>query len=78
MACGTGKTFTALRVAEQVVDDGQRILFARPTIALVSQARREWLRQTTRTLHCVVVCSDPTAGGRSENEDIAFRSLSVR
>ena len=48
MACGTGKTFTALRVAEQIVEDGQRILFAAPTIALVSQARREWLRQTTR------------------------------
>ena len=44
MACGTGKTFTSLRIAEQVVSDGQRILFAAPTIALVSQARREWLR----------------------------------
>jgi len=28
----------------------------------VSQARREWLRQTTRRLACLVVCSDPTAG----------------
>ena len=75
MACGTGKTFTALRIAEQMVEDGQRILFTAPTIALVSQARREWLRQTTRKLECVVVCSDRTAGGRNENEDIRISEL---
>ena len=75
MACGTGKTFTSLRIAERVVDDGGRILFAAPTIALVSQARREWLRQTTRKLQCVVVCSDRTAGGRNENEDIRISEL---
>ena len=75
MACGTGKTFTSLRIAEQVVEDGQRILFAAPTIALVSQARREWLRQTTRRLECLVVCSDATAGGRNENEDIRISEL---
>ena len=75
MACGTGKTFTSLRIAEQTVEDGQRILFAAPTIALVSQARREWLRQTTRRLECIVVCSDPTAGGRNENEDIRVSEL---
>ena len=75
MACGTGKTFTALRIAEQVVEQGGRILFAAPTIALVSQARREWLRQTTRKLNCIVVCSDQTAGGRNENEDIRVSEL---
>ena len=75
MACGTGKTFTSLRVAEKIVATGQRILFAAPTIALVSQARREWLRQTTRSLECIVVCSDPTAGGRNENEDIRISEL---
>ena len=75
MACGTGKTFTALRVAEQTVPDGGRILFAAPTIALVSQARREWLRHTTRPLTCRVVCSDPTAGGRNENEDMRISEL---
>ena len=75
MACGTGKTFTSLRIAQNVVDDGGRILFAAPTIALVSQARREWLRQTTRPLKCIVVCSDSTAGGRNENEDMRVSEL---
>ncbi len=75
MACGTGKTFTSLRIAEQVVVDGGCILFVAPTIALVSQARREWLRQTTRPLTCIVVCSDATAGGRGESEDIRVSEL---
>ena len=67
MACGTGKTFTSLRIAERIVPDGGRILFAAPTIALVSQARREWLRHTTRPLDSLVVCSDRSAGGRGED-----------
>ena len=74
MACGTGKTFTSLRIAEQLVNDGGRILFAAPSIALVSQARREWLRQTARPLECLVVCSDATAGGRGE-EDMRLSEL---
>ncbi len=74
MACGTGKTFTSLRIAEKLVAEGGRILFAAPSISLVSQARREWLRQTTRRLKCVVVCSDATAGGYGE-EDIRISEL---
>ncbi|MDE0372753.1 MAG: DEAD/DEAH box helicase family protein [Rhodospirillales bacterium] len=75
MACGTGKTFTSLRISEQLVDVGGCILFAAPTIALVSQARREWLRHTTRPLNSVVVCSDPYAGGRNEQEDLRVSEL---
>ncbi|MCY4541131.1 MAG: DEAD/DEAH box helicase family protein, partial [Rhodobacteraceae bacterium] len=56
MACGTGKTFTSLRIAERIVEDGEHILFAAPSIALVSQARREWLRHTCRKLRSIVVC----------------------
>ena len=67
MACGTGKTFTSLRIAEGVVPDGGRIAFVAPSIALVAQARREWLLHTARTLDCVVVCSDESSGGRPES-----------
>lgn len=75
MACGTGKTFAALRIAEELVENGERILFAAPSIALVAQARREWLRHTQRPLSCIVVCSDQTSGGRRENEDIRVSEL---
>ena len=69
MACGTGKTFTALRIAEQLAPDDGRILFAAPTISLVSQARREWLTHTVRPMSALVVCSDHTAGGKGERHE---------
>lgn len=64
MACGTGKTYVSLRVADRIVPDDGCILFAAPSISLVSQARREWLTYTERQMASLVVCSDETAGGR--------------
>ena len=75
MACGTGKTYTALRIAERMVPDGGRMLFLAPSIALVSQARQEWLKYKTRPLRGLVVCSDRTSGGRGESEDIHVSEL---
>ena len=75
MACGTGKTFTALRLSERVVPDRGHVLFAAPTIALVSQARREWLTHATRQMSALVVCSDSTAGGQGERYDIGTDAL---
>ena len=71
MACGTGKTFTSLRIAEEMVPEGGTILFAAPSIALVSQARREWLRHTARGFEAVVVCSDAGTRGRGESGELA-------
>lgn len=75
MACGTGKTFTALRIAERLVPDDGRIIFAAPTISLVSQARREWLTHSVRTMSALVVCSDSTAGGKGERHEAGPDSL---
>ena len=75
MACGTGKTFTALRLSERIVPDDGRVLFAAPTIALVSQARREWLTHRARPMSALVVCSDSTAGGRGEGSEIGADDL---
>ena len=69
MACGTGKTFTSLRAAERLVPDDGRIVFAAPSISLVSQARREWLTHTDRPMSALVVCSDRTAGGKGERHE---------
>ena len=77
MACGTGKTFTSLRISERHVKTGGRILFLAPSIALVSQARTEWLRHCTRPMRTLLVCSDSTAG-RSSDEDIGISELACR
>ena len=73
MACGTGKTFVSLKIAEKLTDllGNKLVLFLAPSIALVSQARREWLRYTASVLKPLVVCSDGTAGGASEDISIA-------
>lgn len=72
MACGTGKTFVSLKVAERLADltKNRLVLFLAPSIALVAQARREWLTYT-RSLQPLVVCSDQTAGGKDEDISIA-------
>ena len=61
MACGTGKTFTALKLCERIADqnDGRaRVLFLVPSISLLSQTLREWTAQAELDLRAFAVCSD--------------------
>ena len=62
MACGTGKTLTALRIAEQVAGLGGRVLFAAPSLSLLSQSMREWGADAERPLRALAVCSDTKVG----------------
>lgn len=64
MACGTGKTFTSLKIAEQQAGPGQRVLFLVPSLALVSQTLTEWTQQCEVPLHSFAVCSDSEIGRR--------------
>jgi predicted helicase len=73
MACGTGKTFTALRLAEKQVPPTGRILFLAPSIYLVSQTLREWTAEAFQPFHAFVVCSDSKVG--KEDEDIRTHDL---
>src|SRR5690554_2696103 len=41
MACGTGKTYTSLAIAEEIAMGG-RVLFLVPSLALMAQTVREW------------------------------------
>ena len=72
-ACGTGKTFTALRLMEQVVPDTGRVLFLAPSISLISQTLREWTAEALAPLHALVVCSDTKVG--KEEEDLRTHDL---
>ena len=62
MACGTGKTFTSLRAAEEIAGPGGRVLFAAPSISLVAQALREWAADARTPIRAFAVCSDPKVG----------------
>ena len=72
MACGTGKTFTSLKIAEDLVGKGGRVLFMVPSLALMSQTVREWTNDTATPLRAFAVCSDAQVGKRRKsNEDAA-------
>ena len=72
MACGTGKTLTALRLCEKYVPKG-RILFLAPSIALVSQSLRDWTADAYKPFNAFAVCSDVKVG--KDDEDIRVHEL---
>ena len=71
MACGSGKTFTALRVAEEMVGIGGTVLFLTPSISLLSQSLIDWANDADLPLKPFAVCSDTHAGKRNSEEDIS-------
>lgn len=73
MACGTGKTFTSLRLAESIVPEGGRVLFLAPSISLVAQTLREWTAEAHDPIHAFVVCSDSKVG--RDEEDLRTHDL---
>lgn len=75
MACGTGKTFTSLRLAEQVVGAGGSVLFLVPSINLLSQAVLAWANDSKVPLASFAVCSDTKAGVRTSDEDMNVNDL---
>ncbi|GAA4667658.1 DEAD/DEAH box helicase [Bartonella pachyuromydis] len=68
MACGTGKTFTSLKIAESIAGKGKRVLFLVPSLALMSQTIREWTLDTEIPLRSFAVCSDTQVGKRRKGK----------
>lgn len=78
MACGTGKTFTSLKIAERFANQKGKayVLFLVPSIALLSQTLREWSAEADVNLHSIAVCSDVKVGKKNtDSGDIDTRDL---
>ncbi len=75
MACGTGKTFTSLKLAEEMAGPGGHVLFLVPSIALLSQALREWTTEVAIPLQCMAICSDTQV--TKESEDMRVFDLAL-
>ena len=75
MACGTGKTFTGLRIAERIAGSGGRALYLVPSIGLFSQAMREWAEQQGVRHRYIGICSDESAG--KNTEDVPIQELEI-
>ncbi|MGI9338773.1 MAG: DEAD/DEAH box helicase [Gammaproteobacteria bacterium] len=77
MACGTGKTFTALKIAEKMAPKDGSILFLMPSLSLLSQALREWSAEAEVPQRNFVVCSDSQVGRDKDEEDILIHDLAL-
>ena len=78
MACGTGKTFTALKLAEELAEKQggrARILFAVPSISLLGQSMREWSANSALDIRPFAVCSDTKVSKAAE--DIKAHELEI-
>lgn len=69
MACGTGKTFTSLKIAEQQAGKGKHVLFLVPSLSLLSQTLTEWTQESETPLHSFAVCSDSDVGKKRDKDD---------
>ncbi|MET7603206.1 type ISP restriction/modification enzyme [Streptomyces avermitilis] len=88
MACGTGKTFTSLKIAERLqqerAETGQgehtTVLFLVPSIALLSQSLREWSYEAKVPLRAFAVCSDAQVGkqkAQGDDKDMSTHDLAL-
>lgn len=69
MACGTGKTFTSLKIAENETENNGLVLFLVPSIALLGQTLRSWCQQASLPIHPICICSDSQVTKAEEKED---------
>lgn len=77
MACGTGKTFTSLKIAERMAGRGKKVLFLVPSLALLSQTLNEWSQQSSVPLRNFAVCSDSDVGKKGKsNDDLVIATTS--
>jgi|1048.fasta_scaffold00127_3 superfamily II DNA or RNA helicase len=56
MACGSGKTLTALRINEVIAKDLTVVLV--PSLTLLSQTLNDWLKDRVKQFNWLAVCSD--------------------
>ncbi len=76
MACGTGKTFTSLKIAESLAGKGRRVLFLVPSLSLLQQTLTEWTQESAIPLHSFAVCSDSDVGKKKgRKQDDAIQTL---
>ncbi len=67
MACGTGKTLTALWIKEKL--QAENVLVLLPSLSLLSQTLNEWHRASQEPFKWICVCSDKTVAKKDKTED---------
>ncbi|MBP3730214.1 MAG: DEAD/DEAH box helicase family protein, partial [Mailhella sp.] len=66
MACGTGKTFTSLRIVEQETGGKGCVLFLVPSISLLNQSLNAWMADKAVPMNAICICSDAKASRKKD------------
>ncbi len=90
MACGTGKTFTSLKIVEKELDIAARsdqstdpernaslVLFMVPSIALLGQTLRAWHNDAQRPIRSICICSDSSASELASDTDSMYSAYDL-
>ena len=80
MACGTGKTFTALTIARELMEkEGgtARILFTVPSLALLKQTLDDWAAEADGAFTAWAVCSDTKVSSAARNDTAADSTVDL-
>lgn len=68
MACGTGKTYTALKIAEDMLPEKGLVLFLVPSISLLGQTLNAWCADATNPIKGICICSDSKASRKIKKD----------
>ena len=80
MACGTGKTYTSLKIMEQITPKDGFVVFLVPSIALLGQTLNAWMADKVDDMRAVCVCSDAKVTREmkdADDEDASVVDLAV-
>lgn len=77
MACGCGKTYTSLKIAEKETNNKGLVLFLVPSIALLGQTLREWCAEAEKPIYPICICSDPAITKKTDNDDMSVVDLAL-
>lgn len=69
MACGTGKTYTSLKIMETMTEKDALVLFLVPSIALLGQTLNAWMADKNDDMRAVCVCSDAKVTRQMQEAD---------
>ena len=69
MACGTGKTYTSLKIVENETKGKGLVLYMVPSIALLSQGLKSWTEDSQYKLKPVCICSDASASQYGDDDE---------
>ena len=74
MACGTGKTYTSLLIAENILKQEESsefsklVLFMVPSISLLGQSLNSWAADAEKPIKAVCICSDAKVSKKVQEE----------